>query len=77
MIYNPADFYGRHPAIQEIMRWFDYDHLSGVPRTTAFSVAELAKMMVDETPDSAELTAGLRKLLEAKDCFVRASVDSV
>lgn len=77
MIYDPADYETRHPAIREIMRWFDHDHLSGAPRTTAYSVAELAKTMVDETPDSAELTAGLRKLLEAKDCFVRASVDSV
>jgi hypothetical protein len=25
-------------------------------------------------PDSAEKSAGLRKLLEAKDCFVRASL---
>lgn len=27
-------------------------------------------------PDGPELTAGLRKLLEAKDCFVRAAVDA-
>lgn len=77
MIYDPADYETRHPAIREIMRWFDYDHLSGAPRTTAYSCSELAKAMVDETPDSAELTAGLRKLLEARDCFVRASVDCV
>lgn len=27
--------------------------------------------MIRELPDGPELTAGLRKLLEAKDCFVR------
>jgi hypothetical protein len=31
--------------------------------------------MVDDLPDGPELTAGLRKLLEAKDCFVRASLE--
>jgi hypothetical protein len=31
--------------------------------------------MVDHLPDGPELTVGLRKLLEAKDCFVRAALD--
>jgi hypothetical protein len=37
-----------------------------------------AKVMLDAflIPDGPELTAGLRKLLEAKDCLVRASLDS-
>jgi hypothetical protein len=30
--------------------------------------------MINNLPDGTELTAGLRKLLEAKDCFVRAKV---
>lgn len=77
MIYDPADYETRHPAVREIMRWFEYDHLSGDARTNAYSCSELAKTMVDETPDGPELTAGLRKLLEAKDCFVRASIDNV
>ncbi|NDU74057.1 hypothetical protein GWI34_15625 [Actinomadura sp. DSM 109109] len=29
-----------------------------------------------DLPDGPELTAELRKLLEAKDCFVRASLDT-
>ena len=29
--------------------------------------------MIETLPDSPELTAGLRKLLEAKDCMVRAA----
>lgn len=35
----------------------------------------MARTMITDLPDSPELTAGLRKLLEAKDCFVRASLD--
>jgi hypothetical protein len=31
-----------------------------------------AAAMIKRLPDGPELTAGLRKLLEAKDCFVRA-----
>lgn len=37
--------------------------------------AELADRMVERLDDGPELTAGLRKLLEAKDCFVRAALD--
>jgi hypothetical protein len=34
----------------------------------------LAEEMIRVLPDGPELTAGLRKLLEAKDCFVRAAL---
>lgn len=34
----------------------------------------LANMMVAKVPEGPELSAGLRKLLEAKDCFVRAAL---
>jgi len=33
--------------------------------------------MVAKLKHSPEVTAGLRKLLEAKDCFVRAGLDGV
>jgi hypothetical protein len=36
----------------------------------------LAEQMVRDLPDGPELSAGLRKLLEAKDCFVRAGLDA-
>lgn len=36
---------------------------------------QTAKDMVTNLMDTPELTAGLRKLLEAKDCFIRASLD--
>lgn len=35
---------------------------------------DLAQEMVDRVPSSSELTVALRKLLEAKDAFVRAAV---
>lgn len=39
--------------------------------------ANVAASMIESVPRSAERTAGLRKLLEAKDCFVRAALDEV
>lgn len=37
--------------------------------------SDLGLSMFLELPDGPELTAGLRKLVEAKDCFVRAKLD--
>jgi hypothetical protein len=35
---------------------------------------DFAEQMIGELPDDPELTAGLRYLLAAKDCFVRAAL---
>lgn len=65
----------RHPATGSIVRWFEYDHLpSGLPRDLSANCAQLARYAVESLPDDPELTAGLRKLLEAKDAFVRAAI---
>lgn len=68
---------GRHPATEQLLEFFAYDHLP--PHLSAVSkpFADLARSLVDALPDSPELTAGLRKLLEAKDCAVRATVAAV
>jgi len=66
----------RNPATQHIIRYFAFGHLPAGPlRDRAQDCAAVAHMMVALLPDSPELTAGLRKLLEAKDCFVRAALD--
>lgn len=61
----------RHPATRAIAKFFDYEHLSGHAGAVSELCYELAGSMIDELNDGPELTAGLRKLLEAKDCFVR------
>ena len=48
------------------------DHLHKI----AVCVFSLGLDFVTDFKDGPELTAGLRKLLEAKDCFVRAALDS-
>jgi hypothetical protein len=64
----------RHPATQQIARFFEFGHLAEPQRSVSGSCYLLAERMIGALPDGPELTTGLRKLLEAKDCFVRASL---
>jgi hypothetical protein len=57
-----------------IMKFFAYAHLPTELQQISKPIGELAEFMDRDLPDSAEKTAGLRKLLEAKDCFVRAKL---
>jgi len=60
-----------------IMKFFQWQHLPEHLQATSKPFCELAERMaigfdgLDPTA-KAEVVAGLRKLLEAKDCFVRA-----
>jgi hypothetical protein len=58
-----------------IMRFFSFDHLpDGPAKSTSAECFAMACSMDAQLTDSAEKSAGLRKLLEAKDCFVRAAL---
>jgi hypothetical protein len=67
-------FEDRHPSTASIVRYFEYDHLPPRLQEISGPCADLAESMVMNLPDGPELTTGLRKLLEAKDCFVRAAL---
>lgn len=56
-------------------KYFVYDHLPPHLQDVSKPIADLAKLMNESLPDGAEKSAGMRKLLEAKDCFVRAKLD--
>lgn len=58
-----------------ILQFFGYDHLPPDLRPVSKACSELACGMDTILPDGPEKDAGLRKLLEAKDCFVRAVLD--
>lgn len=60
--------------MNEIMRYFEFKHLPPALQVVSLPIHELAHRMNDALPDGPEKSAGLRKLLEAKDCFVRASL---
>jgi hypothetical protein len=59
-----------------IMQFFAYAHLPPHLQAVSRPVGELAERMDHELPNGPEKSAGLRKLLEAKDCFVRAALAS-
>lgn len=56
-----------------ILKFFAFGHLPPELKVVSKHFHDVAYAM-DELPDSAEKSAGLRKLLEAKDCFVRAAL---
>ena len=55
-----------------IMKYFSFSHLPLSLHLPAASIAEVAGLMDRHLPNGPEKSAGLRKLLEAKDCFVRS-----
>lgn len=55
-------------------KYFVFEHLPAHLQGVSKPIAELAELMDKSLPDGAEKSAGMRKLLEAKDCFVRAKL---
>lgn len=55
-----------------MMQFFAYEHLPPHLQAVSKPFGDLAKQIVETLPSNHERTAGLRKLLEAKDCAVRA-----
>lgn len=56
-----------------IMQFFKSESLTGLAQITGLNIDALAMDIDSTVPDGPEKSAGLRKLLEAKDCLVRAS----
>lgn len=57
-----------------ILGYFAYDHLPENLQEISRPFRELAFQMIENLPPGPEVSAGLRKLLEAKDCAVRAAL---
>jgi hypothetical protein len=58
----------------DILRFFAYEHLPPHLQAVSKPIGDLAREMAEKLPPSAEATVLLRKLLEAKDAFVRAAL---
>lgn len=67
--------YQEDPVPNPIMKYFEFSHLPPPLAAVSGSVYALACEMEQNLPNCAEKSAGLRKLLEAKDCFVRAALE--
>lgn len=71
-----------HPETARLLSYFEYDHLPPKLREVSAGFHRLAHQLVDPAYsleghvllEGPEATAGLRKLLEAKDCMVRAAL---
>jgi lipopolysaccharide biosynthesis regulator YciM len=63
-----------HPAVSHVLKFFAYTHLPPKMQEISKPFCELAQQVAERFPDSQETTVALRKLLEAKDAAVRASL---
>lgn len=62
-----------HPSTEALLRFFAYDHLPQPLQEISRPFADLAETVANG-PSNAEASTCLRKLLEAKDCAVRAAL---
>lgn len=70
----PNEIAHRHSATLAIFKYFAYDHLNEPLKGVSKVLYNTAYEMIIALPDCPELTVGLRKLLEAKDCLVRTAL---
>lgn len=68
------DLANRHPGTVQLLSFFAYDHLPPFLQAVSSPCHDLAFDLAGTLPDGPELTARLRKLLEAKDAFVRQAL---
>ncbi len=72
------DLSKRHPGVQDAMRWLKPNpqlpsHLFAISQ----HIFDLGEELLRDIPeDSPQLTLALHKLVEAKDCAVRARIAS-
>ena len=63
--------------MQRLLNFFAYEHLPPRLQHASAPCHALAHSLARRLPASTEMNAGLRKLLEAKDCFVRALLEDL
>lgn len=59
---------------ERMLKWFAYDHLPQHLQAISEPFGQLAKRLVETAEPGPERTVALRKLLEAKDAAVRATL---
>jgi hypothetical protein len=57
-----------------ILSYFKHDHLPPALQAVSKPFSDLAHALVTMLPPGPEVSVALRKLLEAKDCAVRANL---
>jgi hypothetical protein len=59
---------------EPMLQFFAYEHLKPQLQAISAPFGDLADWVVENLPRNPERSACLRKLLEAKDCSVRAAI---
>ena len=59
---------------EPMLQFFEWEHLPLELQAVSAPFGVLARKVVETTPRNPERSAALRKLLEAKDCAVRAKI---
>lgn len=59
---------------ESLLQFFEYAHLPEKLQAISKPFGDLAHKLVNDLPRNPERTTALRKLLEAKDCAVRANI---
>lgn len=60
--------------MDRLLQFFAYKHLPEHLQEISKPFGDMAEWIVNSLPSNAERTTALRKLLEAKDCAVRAKL---
>lgn len=61
--------------MNRLLKWLRHDHLPKHLQAVVEPIDSLAKSLDASLAEGPEKTAGMRKLVEAKDCFVRARIE--
>jgi hypothetical protein len=62
-----------HPSVEHVLQFFEYEHLPAQLQVISKPFGDLAHKLAGSL-EGPELTVCLRKLLESKDCAVRAAL---
>lgn len=61
--------------MNRLLKWLRHDHLPPQLQDVVKPIDALARSLDATLAEGPEKTAGMRKLIEAKDCFVRARIE--
>ena len=59
---------------EPLLRYFSHEYFPQAPQVISAAFSKLAFTAAESVTPSVERNAGMRKLLEAKDCFIRAAL---
>jgi hypothetical protein len=62
---------------ERMMRWLSYEHLAAELQSLVKVYNDLGLLICNSIPAGPERTVALRKLVESKDCAVRAHIEGL